>query len=415
MFPAMVEFLRDNGRWLGAAAVLTFASSFGQTFFIALFAAPIREELSLSHAGWGSIYAAATLGSALAIAFLGKIADRRPAALPALFVLGTLAIAALLMSAVQSIWLLVIVVFGLRFAGQGMATHVAVTAIARMYSANRGRALAIAVLGHPIGEAILPGIVVAIAAWIGWRSTWAAIGLFILVVLVPVVVWLFRSERKPSGRLGDSPSDSLIPGLGGRHWTRADVMAQPVFWALLPGVLASPLIGTAVLFQSVPLMAEKGWNLEIYALAFPAYAAGSIGAALIAGFMVDRYGASRLLPFMLLPMALGLLTVALATPVWAVFPYLAFFGITTGLAFTTMNAFWPELYGTRHLGAVRGLVSSIMVFATALGPGLTGLLLDMGVGLETQLLWMAAVTLALAANFAVLSRQIGVFPARAPS
>ena len=413
MLPATWRFLRDNGRWLGAGLVLTFASSFGQTFFIALFAEPIRGELGLGHAGWGTLYAAATLSSAVAIAVLGKLADLRPVTLPALGVIFALAAAALLMSQVQAVWLLAVAVFLLRFAGQGMAGHVAVTATARWFDRNRGRALAIAQLGHPAGEAILPGIVVALSLAIGWRSTWLVIAAVLVLAFAPLLTWLLAEERRPRTRTAGH-GDGLVPGLAGRHWDRGEVLRHPLFWALLPGFLASPFMGTAVLFQSAPLMAAKGWSLQLYALAFPAYAAASVAAALGAGVLVDRFGAPRLLPFVLLPMAMALFIAAFAVPAWAVFAYLAGFGLTAGALFTVMNALWAELYGTRHLGAVRGVVSALMVFGTALGPGLTGVLLDLGVGLEAQLAGMGAVALGLAVSFTAISRTLAR-PAPSPA
>jgi len=60
-------------------------------------------------------------------------------------------------------------------------------------------------------------------------------------------------------------------------------------------------------------------------------------------------------------------------------------GASLGFASTTHGAVWPELYGARHLGAIRAVTTALAVFATALSPGLVGVLMDRGVGLELQL------------------------------
>ena len=65
-----------------------------------------------------------------------------------------------------------------------------------------------------------------------------------------------------------------------------------------------------------------------------------------------------------------------------------------GLGATVSGAFWPEFYGTKHLGSVRSVAMSLMVFATALGPLGSGILIDRGFGLELQYTIMAAITLA---------------------
>jgi len=47
------------------------------------------------------------------------------------------------------------------------------------------------------------------------------------------------------------------------------------------------------------------------------------------------------------------------------------------------------VYGIANLGGIRALAVSAMVMATALGPGVTGALIDLGTALPTQLLWMS--------------------------
>ncbi|MFP4127194.1 MAG: MFS transporter, partial [Alphaproteobacteria bacterium] len=227
-----------------------------------------------------------------------------------------------------------------------------------------------------------------------------------------VVIRLAAVERTPRRPRADAGAAAVSAGLDGRHRGRREVLRHPVFWALLPGVLASPFMGTAVLFQATPLMAAKGWSLELYALAFPVYAALSVAGGLASGLLVDRLGAVRLVPFVLLPLAAGLGVLATATASFAAFVVLGLIGLTTGAIHTLMAALFAELYGTRHLGGVRGLVSSATVFATAMAPGVTGLLLDAGVGLEAQFATMAVVALGLSGGFALVTRHL---LARAPA
>jgi MFS family permease len=57
---------------------------------------------------------------------------------------------------------------------------------------------------------------------------------------------------------------------------------------------------------------------------------------------------------------------------------MALAGITAGMSAVMVATVWAELYGTRHLGAIRSMSVSIVVLATALSPGLFGWLLDRG-------------------------------------
>ena len=51
-------------------------------------------------------------------------------------------------------------------------------------------------------------------------------------------------------------------------------------------------------------------------------------------------------------------------------------GASSGLYFTGFSALWAELYGAKHLGAIKSLTNAVMVFSSALGPALVGSLLN---------------------------------------
>jgi MFS family permease len=124
------------------------------------------------------------------------------------------------------------------------------------------------------------------------------------------------------------------------------------------------------------------------------------------GWLVDRFGARRLLPFYQIPMALGCLLLASGGSLWSVWGVFALFGLTQGGAVALLGALWPEIYGARHIGAIRGLAVSAMVFATALGPGISGALLDFGVALETQFLGFAMANFAACIGFAAIAGAV---------
>jgi MFS family permease len=65
-------------------------------------------------------------------------------------------------------------------------------------------------------------------------------------------------------------------------------------------------------------------------------------------------------------------------------------GLTAGAQMTVPMAFWAEFYGTRHLGAIRATIGAAMVLATAIGPALSGRLIDTGHDLPDQMPFFAA-------------------------
>jgi sugar phosphate permease len=404
---AMIDltFLRVHARWLSAGLLLSFASSFGQTYFIALFGGQLRTTFALSHGDFGSLYTIATLGSAATLVWLGQFADRMRVQLLGALTLCGLATASLAMAGVTSPLMLVAVLYGLRLFGQGMLSHLAMTAMARWFSDYRGRALSIAALGFPFGEALLPSVAVALMAVLGWRQTWLAAAGLLLVVAVPLIGWLLRNEPAPcSGMPARAPSSG--PAADRRQWTRGEVVRDPLFYALMPGMLAPSFITTGIFFHQVYLAETKGWTLSWFAACYPVYAVATVAVSLVVGWAVDRWGAARLLPFYLLPMAAALLVLAWVDAPAGTIAFMLLAGGTSGGAVTLLGALWAELYGTRHLGAIRALAVAGMVFSSALGPGVMGWLIDGGINLEHQFLVMAVYTVVSAGLFRLLSPRL---------
>ena len=376
----MARFYRDNARWLAAGLMLTLCSSFGQTFFISLFAGHIKAVYGLTDGGWGSIYTVATLTSAAVLIQAGGLADTVPLRRLTLLVLALYVVAAAGMALNSSVLLLVVLIAGLRFCGQGMVGHIAMTAMGRWFQAHRGRAVAVAGLGYSLGEAVLPALVVALIAWIGWRASWGMAAGVLLLVFVPLSMWLLNESRRPKG----VAEVDLSAGMGGRHWRRREVLSHWLFWALMPGILAPNFIGTSAFFHQVHVSDVKGWDLAIMTLGYPAYAALTVVSSMTCGWLVDRIGPVNLLPFYLLPMAAGIIIIAPGDNVGSWYMMMALIGLTQGGSTALLGALWPTLYGTRNLGAIKALATSAMVFATALGPGVTGMLIDAGIMFPDQ-------------------------------
>jgi nitrate/nitrite transporter NarK len=278
-----------------------FSSGFGQTYYIALFAGYMSSELALSSGQFGSLYTAATLAGASLLMSAGRLADRFPIRWLGSGVLAALALTAFGVAGATSVWTLGLALFGLRFFGQGMLPHVAMTAVARWFVRKRGRAIAVAALGLPAAEAAMPIAAVAAIGIIGWRATWVAAACALALVAVPAFVILLQRERKPAGTGSALSADSPV-GAVMRQWTRAEVLRSPMFYALMPVVLAHPFVITGVFFNQVAIVEMKGWQLTWWAASFPALAAAHVLSALGAGWLVDRIGSRRLLPLVLVPL-----------------------------------------------------------------------------------------------------------------
>lgn len=393
-------FLRENFRWVAGGFLLTFFSSYGQTFFISLSAGDIRAEYELSHGGWGLLYMAATLASAFSLPRVGRLVDRYSVMQVTLIIVPVLALACMLMAWSRHIALLLVAVYLLRLFGQGMMSQNAFTATGRWFAAQRGKAMALTAIGVNAGEASFPFIFVLVAGLVGWRSSWLLAAATLLLVALPLISWLVSMERSPRS------SDPAMPVQQVRDWTRAEVVRDPFFYLVMLGVMAPGFIGTTIFFHQVYLVELRGWSLEVFAVSFTVMSAMVVTCALIAGQLVDRFSAVALLPAFLVPLGLACLMLGLVEAQWAAFAFMGLMGITYGFSNTIFGAMWPEVYGLRHLGAIRAVTVAIAVFATAMGPGLTGFLIDLGVSFPLQVVAMGLYCFAACFILAFAARRL---------
>lgn len=403
------QFLLENRRWLGGAFLLTFFSSVGQTFFIALSSGDIRAEYGLSHGEFGGIYMIATFASALTLPLIGRVVDRYPPASVALVNMLLLAGAAAAMAVSRSLFLLVVILYLLRLLGQGMMTHNAMTAIGRWYVAQRGRAMSLTVIGHQAGEALLPLSFVAVAGYAGWRGAWVVAAAILVLVGIPAIFQLLRVERQPRS------SDGQAKRTASRDWSRSEVLRDPLFWLTCLGVVAPGFIGTTVFFHQVYLVELRGWSLPVFASYFVAMSAMTVVFSLVSGQLIDRFTAIRLLPMFLIPLGLSCFVLAYWEAQIAALAFMLLMGISYGFSSTLMGAIWPEMYGTEHLGAVRSVVIAILVFATSAGPGLTGYLIDAGVDYPLQVAAMGMYCFAMCGLMLLVSRRLVLRNAATPT
>ncbi|NIZ12388.1 MFS transporter [Phaeobacter sp. HF9A] len=396
------SFVISNLSFLSAGAMLTFLSSFGQTFFISVFAGQIQQEFGLSHAGWGGLYMIGTMVSALVMVWAGALTDVFRVRRLGPIVLCGLALSCALMALNHRLWVLPLSIFLLRVFGQGMSTHLAVVAMARWFVAARGRALSLAALGVSFGQAVLPLTFVALMAVFDWRRLWL-LAAVICLLGVPLLARLLSRERMPQSISAENSST----GMDNRHWTRGEALRSPLFWYMMPAILGPGAFNTAFFFHQLHFASTKGWShLELAAL-FPIYTAAAVVFMLVSGWALDRWGANRLIVYSQLPMVLAFFMFAQSSSAAGLTLGILGLAISQGASSTLPNSLWAEAYGTRHIGAIKALAIAVMVLGSAIGPGITGLLIDLGINFDQQGYGIAVYFL-----FATAMMMIGVPQAR---
>lgn len=350
----------------------------------------IGMAFNLSNTALSSLYAAGTLGSAFTLTWAGRYVDVLPLARFTIMVLIGLIGAQLVLSFSVHPLMVLIGFYGLRLFGQGLMSHTSISTMARAFTTNRGKAISLATLGHPTGEAILPLAIAFMIGGLGWRATLQTSAAFLAIIIIPLVLFLIKIQSRTLTHPGDHDDNDGKVNLK-KPFNPIRLLRTKIFWIILPGVFIVPYLNTAILFFQVQLGEARGWDRGWVAGSLAAFAGANALAMLLSGPSVDRFTARRMFPFFMITYVIGLcLLSTIYSPI--IYPIaLALFGFSNGAGSTIKNALFAELYGNEIIGSVRSLFTTMTVLSTAFGPIIFGLMLDIGFTFDIILLLSAGV------------------------
>ncbi len=359
--------------------IFTFFSSFGQSFFLGLFNSSIRETLSITHGQFGTIYASATLLSSFLLIWVGKKIDDINIFKFALYVTLLLAFSCFFFSKISSIVFLFIAVFLMRFSGQGLMSHTATTTISRFFTKSRGKALSIGWFGLSTAEFILPVLIVYLLTLTAWQNIWLSISVLILFFL-PFISFALIKNLNFDSREDVNNQNFVEKEI--KNWTRVEVLKDYRFYIVCLNMLAMPWIATGVFVYQSYITESKEWGEFVIAQSFMAYSILSVITLLGSGFLIDKFTSRKILIFMNIPLLISMLVLFYLDISISAFIFLGLIGISNGLANVLGSSTWAEIYGVKYIGSIKALTTALMVFSTAFGTALFGLLIDKGFTIE---------------------------------
>ena len=359
--------------------IFTFFSSFGQSFFLGLFNSSIRDAISITQGQFGSIYASATLLSSFLLIWVGKKIDDINIFKFAFFVTLLLSFSCFFFSKISSVTFLFIAIFLMRFSGQGMMSHTATTTISRYFTKSRGKALSTGWFGLSTAEFILPVLIVYLLTITTWQSIWISVSILVLIFLPMVSFILIKNlnfDSREEVKKNDHKEKDIF------QWKRIEVLKDYRFYIICLNMLAMPWIATGVFVYQSFITESKDWGTFVIAQSFMVYSILSVVTLIVSGFLIDKFTSRKLLIFMNIPLMLSTLVLIFFNTSMTAFIFLGLIGISNGLANVLGSSTWAEIYGVKHIGSIKALSTALMVFSTAFGTALFGLLIDQGFSIE---------------------------------
>lgn len=379
------------------SAIALAATGPGQTVGVSMFIDPIIADLDISRSAISTAYLIGTLAGAVALPWIGRALDRfgvrRTMAIIGL-AFGAILI---LMSLVSSVVGLTAGFAGIRMAGQGALGLTATTAVALWFDRKRGTAAGLVSAFGAVGISSTPLLLEGLIADHGWRTAWIIEGVAIWIIVLPLALLAFRDRPADLGQRPDgAPVDHSRPLPKPVGYTRGETLRHPYFWLIATAVLTTGLLSTAVAFHQISLLTARGLGASEAAANFIPQTVAGLVATLLTGYLLDRIAGRWILVGSMVTLALSLLWATMVTPGWSAIGFGMVLGASASMIRTVEAAALPRYFGTKHIGSLRGLVVSVTVAGTAVGPLIYALAYDTTGSYAGILIASAALPIAIA-------------------
>ena len=267
----------------------------------------------------------------------------------------------------------------MRLSGQGLMSHTATTTISRYFDRSRGRALSTAWLGLSLAEFILPLLIVFLLTIINWRNIWLSISILVIVAL-PLFSFLLVKNVNLDSREKSNNENKKIKKI--KQWKRIEVLKDYRFYIVCLYMLAMPSIATGTFVYQSFITSSKVWGPYVIPQSFMVYSILSVITLFFSGFLIDKFSSRKLLIYMNIPLIFSAFVLFYFSSPVSSFVFFGLIGISNGLANVLGSATWAEIYGVKYIGSIKALTTALMVFSTAFGTALFGLLIDNGFSIE---------------------------------
>ena len=402
------QFIGRNARFLSFGFGLNVFISVAQTFFISLFNNDFQDAVGLTHGEMSTIYALAMFAGSVAMLGAGRLLDAMDLRVFCVLNLVLMAACAAVLASVETVTMLFLGLFGVRFFGGSQLGLAGQASMARYFDVDRGKAASVSSIGHTVGFALFPLLgAVAIAA-LGWRGPWWGVAAAMLFLVLPLTLFQLSGHGERHRRYLESRADldSRADADATRSATLKQMLRDRRFYMVAPGMLALPGLLFTFQFHQLALIEEKHWHLPTFAAFYILFSVVGVLASIVGGHMVDRHGSRRLLTWYVVPMIPALLILALVDHPVAIPLYMIGMGMTFGFGLVGGVTVWAEIFGSAHIGAIRGFTIAMNTTIASLTMALAGWLIDWGISLSVQAFWSAVITAAAAILLAIVARKL---------
>ncbi len=414
---------RFYGPVIAAACTITLvASAPGQTVVVSQFNDSFTSTLGLTATQLSSAYLVGTVVAALPLTFVGAVADRfgpRRVMFVIALLFGGACIAA---GQARSLPVLTLCFFGLRFLGQGSLSMLSGHILALWYERKLGTINGLKMVFAQGGFALTPWLAIGLISWLGWRGAYAALGILVWIVVLPLAAFVLRDRPEEKGQrldgdvvpvVGDAEMKAQDPKHPDVAFTLKQTLATRAFWILAGATVLSGFTGTALLFHAQPLLIARGLAPQLSAAMSMSWALSVAALVLPVGYLADRVPPRGLLAIAGVLMGASPALVIFADSAVLLCVAMALYGIAMAIGTAVGVPTIARYFGRRHHGSIRGFLTFLAVAGTGLGPVVLGVSIDQTGSFTAGLLLCVGLAMVLAVASLSLKRPLA--PGAAPT
>jgi MFS transporter, OFA family, oxalate/formate antiporter len=368
-------------------------SAFSISSTLSVFLKPLSSDLGVSRGVFSLIRSGEVLIGAIAAPLVGTLIDRHGGKW--LMAAGGVisGIGLLLLGQARDFWQFLFFRWLLVSPGDAfMGQMVVNVSISRWFVRMRGRALALAGMGHGLAKVGMPLLAASLIMYTGWRGAWAVFGLLTLVLVVGPSLLFMRRRPEDMGLLPDGTSDdqqdprapAKAAGSARPHrsatddvaWSRSEALHTPAFWLIVITFGVAHVGVSGLNLHVFSFVSDQGHPEMVAALVMSTIAFTQFSTPIVWGLLAERANIARLIMAKFLIQAAGIL-LALSSP--GLLPlYAGFFLYGIGMGGTSILAemIWANYFGRVSLGKIRGMGSLLTHGFSAGGPPFFGFLFD---------------------------------------
>lgn len=400
------------GWWVVAASSVANGVGGGVYFYgFSVFFLPIKEALGLSSAATSLVFSLARAQGAFEGPITGYLIDRIGPRI--IFAVGVTAVGVgyVLLSQVNSFTWFLVVYLGLVSLGFNASfSSTALAVVNNWFIRRKSLAMSIPIAAFDLGGGLITPPLALGILHLGWRTTAALSGIFLVATVLPFAYFLRRSPESmglrpygetPTARPQDGSPATSRATVAPRDYTIQEALRTPAFWLLAVGTLLRTGAIGSLIVHFVPIMVWKGVSAPAAALMLGAMAFLSMPIGLAIGWLGDRIPRARLLATGLAVGAAALLVLQGANSRWHLWAYISMLAVLQGLS--TLNwALVGDYFGRARFATLRGILGLVYSWGLIILPVLAGVIFDRTESYAIALWVFLAMFVAGAALFALI-------------